>query len=85
MQEITYYFQPLSIFHRMEQTDSGLKVEFYSYRVKHDQMNSNSSPEDFYPGLILFWPALPSDLNVPAESPSDEASIDFVKELERSA
>lgn len=54
MQEITHYFQPLSIFHKMEQTDSGLKVQFYSYRVKHDQMNSNGSPKDFYPGLILF-------------------------------
>lgn len=35
--------------------------------------------------LILFGPPLPSDFTVAADSPSEEASRDLVKESERSA
>ena len=38
-----------------------------------------------YAGLFRLWPALPSDFKAPLESPSEEASMDLVKEVERSA
>lgn len=61
---------------------------FFSYSVIEDCRIYNYNKAKFsnnYPDLILFSLDFPSDFKVPADSPSEEASIDLEKLLERSA
>lgn len=64
-------------------------IPLLSNQLPNTSRKNKELPRKFslinYPDLILFWLALPSDLNAAADSPSDEDSTDLAKELERSA